>query len=68
MESSMNTTMAIITAMQKSGSTEPSKYLAELKKSDFSGVTGRIAFDDLGDIKDGAITMYQFKNGTWVAM
>lgn len=60
--------MALINAMQKAGSPEPSKYLSELKKIDFNGVTGRIAFDELGDIKDGAITMYQFKDGTWVAM
>jgi len=27
-----------------------------------------VAFDELGDIKEGAITMYQFKAGTWAPM
>ena len=60
--------MAIIHAMEKSGSAEPSKYLAALKSESFPGVTGNIAFDEKGDIKEGAITVYQFKDGAWVAM
>jgi branched-chain amino acid transport system substrate-binding protein len=60
--------MALINSMKAAESTEPAKYLPELKKIDFMGVTGRVAFDDMGDIKDGAITMYQYKNGTWSTM
>ncbi|NMG45472.1 ABC transporter substrate-binding protein [Aromatoleum toluvorans] len=60
--------MAMIKAMQAANSVEPAKYLPELKKSNFPGVTGTVAFDDLGDIKDGAITLYQFKSGTWAPM
>ena len=26
---------------------------------------GPIAFDDKGDIKEGAVTLYQFKDGVW---
>ena len=59
---------AIIGAMQKAGSTEPAKYLPELKKVDFSGVTGHVAFDPHGDLKAGAVTIYQFKDGAWVPM
>ena len=59
-------TMAIIKAMQAAGSPEPSKYLPELKKLHFKGVTGNVAFDDKGDIKEGAVTVYQFKDGAWV--
>ena len=54
--------------MQKADSAEPAKYLPELKKVNFSGVTGTVAFDDKGDIKEGAVTLYQFKNGDWAAM
>jgi branched-chain amino acid transport system substrate-binding protein len=28
-------------------------------------VTGPISFDDKGDIRGGAITLYQVKNGRW---
>jgi branched-chain amino acid transport system substrate-binding protein len=55
----------MIAAMQKAGSADPAKYLPELGKTDFDGVTARIAFDDKGDIKGGAVTIYQVQNGQW---
>ena len=39
-----------------------------LKANSFQRVTGTIAFDAKGDIKEGAVTVYQFKDGKWVAM
>lgn len=60
--------MAIIHAMEKAGSPEPSKYLPALKSESFPGVTGTIAFDAKGDIKEGAVTVYQYKDGSWVAL
>ena len=36
-----------------------------MKKINFQGVTGNVAFDDKGDIKEGAITVYQYKDGGW---
>jgi len=60
--------MAIINAMVKAGSAEPGTYLPTLKSNTFQGVTGNIAFDDKGDIKEGAVTVYQFKDGKWDAM
>src|SRR5690606_29809586 len=35
----------VVDAMKRANSTEPAKYLAELKKSNYPGVTGNIAFD-----------------------
>lgn len=55
--------MVIVSAMQKADSTDPKKYLAELQKTNYDGVTGKIAFDERGDIKDGALTLYTFKGG-----
>jgi branched-chain amino acid transport system substrate-binding protein len=55
--------MAMATAMQKADSVEPQKYLPELAKVGYDGVTGRIAFDERGDIKDGALTLYTYKGG-----
>lgn len=60
--------MAVVKAMEKAGSVEPAKYLPELKKISFNGVTGNVAFDDKGDIKEGAVTIYNFKDGNWVPM
>lgn len=59
---------AIIKAMQAAGSAEPKKYLPELKKVSFPGVTGTVAFDAKGDIKEGAVTVYHYKDGQWAPM
>lgn len=55
----------MIDAMKRANSVEPARYLAELPKTAFDGVTARIAFDEKGDVKDGAITLYQAKGGKW---
>lgn len=55
----------MIEAMRKANSAEPARYLAELAKTDYHGVTGRIGFDDKGDIRGGAVTIYQVRNGKW---
>jgi branched-chain amino acid transport system substrate-binding protein len=56
---------AMITAMEKAGSAEPAKILAELPKIRFAGVTGEIGFDAKGDVLGGAITLYRVKAGKW---
>ena len=54
----------MVAAMVKAGSYEPSKYLAVLAQtSGYKGVTGTISFDNKGDIKNGALTVYTFKGG-----
>ena len=55
--------MVMVSAMQKADSVDPKKYLPELQKTSYDGVTGHIAFDAHGDIKDGALTLYTFKDG-----
>jgi len=55
--------MVMAAAMQKANSVEPAKYLPELKKINYKGVTGTIAFDASGDINNGALTLYTFKGG-----
>ena len=56
-------TMAMAEAMVKAGSSAPAKYLPVLAKIQYKGVTGPIAFDQRGDIRDGTITLYTFKGG-----
>jgi len=52
----------LVAAMVKAGSSEPAKYLPVLAKtSGFKGVTGTISFDEKGDIKNGALTLYTYK-------
>jgi branched-chain amino acid transport system substrate-binding protein len=55
-------TNVLVDAMVKAGSTEPAKYLPVLAKTNgFKGVTGTIAFDEKGDIKNGALTLFTYK-------
>ena len=61
-------TSALIEAMKAANSAEPAKYLPALKKISFKGVTGQIQFDDKGDLKDGPVTVYQYKAGTWAPL
>lgn len=56
-------TNLLIAAMQKADSADPAKYLPELAKSEFSGATGKIAFDAKGDRKDAEITIFTMKDG-----
>lgn len=50
-------------AMQKANSVEPEKYLPELAKIHYKGVTGPIAFDSRGDIKDGSLSLFTYRHG-----
>ena len=60
--------MTMVDAMVKAGSAEPAKYLPVLAKIQHKGVTGNVAFDDKGDIKDGTLTLYTYKGGKRVLM
>jgi branched-chain amino acid transport system substrate-binding protein len=54
----------MVDAMVKANSSDPAKYLPVLAKtSAYKGVTGDISFDDKGDIKNGALTLFTFKAG-----
>ena len=55
--------MVMVAAMQKANSAEPAKYLPELAKISYNGVTGKIEFDARGDIKNGLLTLYTYKGG-----
>jgi len=55
--------MTMAEAMVRAGSSAPAKYLPVLARIETKGVTGPIAFDARGDIRDGTITLYTFKGG-----
>ncbi|WP_411914402.1 MULTISPECIES: branched-chain amino acid ABC transporter substrate-binding protein [Hydrogenophaga] len=50
-------------AMVTAGSADPKVYLPALKASSYNGVTGKIEFDEKGDIKNGALTLMTYKGG-----
>ncbi len=53
----------MVAAMVKADSTDPAKYLSALAATDYKGVTGPIAFDEKGDIKNGALTLKTVRAG-----
>lgn len=55
--------MVVADAMKRADSVEPAKYLPEVGKTKYDGVTALIEFDPLGDLKGGAISIYQYKGG-----
>jgi len=56
--------MVMADAMVKAKSSDPKVYLPVLAKTTgYKGVTGTISFDNKGDIKNGALTLYTYKGG-----
>ena len=53
--------MVMADAMQRANSAEPAKYLPELAKTSYQGVTGKIEFDARGDMKQGTLTLYTYE-------
>ena len=54
--------MVMVDAMAKANSADPAKYLPVLAKTEgYKGVTGTISFDEKGDIKNGALTLFTYK-------
>ena len=58
----------MIAAMQKADSVEPAKYMPVLATISHEGITASIQFDGKGDLKGGAVTLYQVKQGKWQAL
>ena len=52
--------MVVVEAVKRAGSADPEKIITELPKTDYNGVTSKITFDEHGDIKNGAVTVYQY--------
>ncbi len=61
--------MAMMSAMKKANSTDPAKYLPVLAKTSMPGVTTReLAYDNVGDLKYGSITLYKVVDGKWTVL
>ncbi|MFN4235907.1 MAG: branched-chain amino acid ABC transporter substrate-binding protein [Vogesella sp.] len=55
----------LIDAMKRADSADPKRFLPEIGKTQLQGVTGAIAFEPNGDIKNGAVSLYQLQAGAW---
>ncbi|WP_053130197.1 branched-chain amino acid ABC transporter substrate-binding protein [Pseudomonas sp. MIACH] len=55
----------LVAAIEKAGSTDPQKYLPVLRAISYPGVTGTIAFDAEGNLKQPSFTVYQVKANQW---
>ncbi len=53
----------IAEAIKRAGGPDKPKVADEVAKTGYTGVTGQIAFDEKGDIKNGAISMFKVKEG-----
>jgi branched-chain amino acid transport system substrate-binding protein len=49
--------------MRKAGSSDPATYLPVLAQGRYEGITGAIAFDANGDLRDAALTLYTYRQG-----
>jgi branched-chain amino acid transport system substrate-binding protein len=58
----------MIAAMQKADSTEPARYMPMLAGISHDGITATIQFDASGDLKGGAVTLYQVKQDKWQSL
>ena len=60
--------MAFAAAMREAGSTDPARFLPALAKIRYQGVTGTIAFDPHGDLRNAALTLYTYRQGKKVKL
>jgi branched-chain amino acid transport system substrate-binding protein len=60
--------MVFATAMQQANSTDPAKFLPALAKISYHGVTGNIAFDPNGDLRNAALTLYTYRQGKQIKL
>ncbi|RQQ18703.1 branched-chain amino acid ABC transporter substrate-binding protein [Burkholderia stagnalis] len=58
----------LIAATQQAGTTQPAKLVAAVHAINRSGVTGAIAFDEAGNLKNPAFTIYQVRGGKWTVV
>jgi len=56
--------MVMADAMKRADSVQPGSYLPQIGKTSLDGVTAKIEFDELGDLKGGAISIYQYQGGS----
>jgi branched-chain amino acid transport system substrate-binding protein len=60
--------MVFAAAMRQANSTDPAKFLPALAQIRYQGITGSIAFDPNGDLRNAALTMFTYRKGKKVRL
>ncbi|UUZ56362.1 ABC transporter substrate-binding protein [Massilia sp. H-1] len=55
--------MVMAKAMQAAKSADPARFVPELARLRYQGVTGAISFDQYGDLNNPAMTLYTYRGG-----
>lgn len=55
--------MVFAAAMQQADASEPAKFLPALAALRYQGITGSIAFDAQGDLRDAGLTLFTYRKG-----
>ncbi len=55
--------MVLAAAMQNAKSADPARFIPEISKIKYQGVTGNISFNAFGDLKEPAMTIYTYRQG-----
>jgi branched-chain amino acid transport system substrate-binding protein len=58
----------LVNAMEKAGSADPKVYMPVLAKTEYQGVTTKISFEQDGELKNPAMTLYTYKDGKKVPL
>jgi branched-chain amino acid transport system substrate-binding protein len=61
-------TFVLVDAMKRANSVDPKVYTAKLPETNMTGVTAKIAFDAIGEIKNPAMTLHVYKDGKKTAL
>jgi len=60
--------MVIVDAMKRANSTEAAAILSAMPATNYAGLSGQIAFDAKGDLKESVITLNEYKEGKIVTL
>lgn len=60
--------MVIVDAMKRANSADAAAILAVMPATNYAGLSGQIAFDAKGDLKESVITLNQYKDGKVVTL
>jgi branched-chain amino acid transport system substrate-binding protein len=60
--------MIIVDAMKRANATDAAAILGALSTTNYAGISGQIAFDAKGDLKESVITLNQYKDGKVVTL
>ena len=58
----------LVDAMVRAGSADPKVYTAKLFETNYQGVTAKIGFEADGELKNPAMTLYNYKDGKKVPL